>query len=108
MTSRRIADLHLELARVHTALAEALASTERGDDWIDQDGSPLGRRRHLELARTGVVKCSRVGRSVLVRRSDIDAYLASRAVVVVDEAADEEREIARVVGMIGRNRKGAR
>jgi hypothetical protein len=44
------------------------------DDWIDQDESPLGRRRHLDLVRRGALPGKKEGKRVLVRRADIDAY----------------------------------
>jgi excisionase family DNA binding protein len=49
--------------------------TASGEDWIDQAASPLGRKRHLELARDGLIPSSRVGRKVLMRRRDIDEFL---------------------------------
>ena len=48
------------------------------DDWIDQVASPLGRRRHLALARRGELPAVKDGKRVLVRRSDLEAYLARR------------------------------
>lgn len=59
------------------------ARLEKGmarQELVDQNGSPLGRRRHLELVREGKLRAVREGRRVLVRRSDIDAYLADHEV----------------------------
>ena len=71
---RAIADAIDEL--VEARLAKGAARAEL----IDQDDSPLGRRRHLELVREGKLRAMRDGRRVLVRRADIDAYLAEREV----------------------------
>ncbi|MEZ4293992.1 MAG: hypothetical protein R3B70_03365 [Polyangiaceae bacterium] len=47
-----------------------------GDDWIDQRTSPLGRRRHNELCRSGELGGARkVGRSWKVRRSVLNAWI---------------------------------
>lgn len=56
---------------VEARLAKGTAASE----WIDQKDSPLGRRRHLELVRTGVLRGVREGRRVLVRRAEIETYL---------------------------------
>jgi excisionase family DNA binding protein len=57
-----------------------IAKGVSGTEWIDQATSPLGRRRHLRLVRQGVLRGVREGRRVLVRRKDIDAYLATKTV----------------------------
>ncbi len=92
----RIGDVVVE------AIKEMLDVDAGKTEWIDQAHSPLGRRRHLELVRTGVLRASRDGRKVLVRRVDIDAYLAKHQVIRVDENADEEREVAKVLSTMGR------
>lgn len=48
----------------------------READWVDQHESPLGKRRHLELVRAGVLPGSKRGRRVFVRRTDIEAFIA--------------------------------
>lgn len=65
-------------------------------EWVDQNASPLGHRRHLELVRRGALAASRSGKRVLVRRSDLDAYLAEHATatVQVDEAPENEAAAA--------------
>lgn len=55
-------------------------------EWVDQHSSPLGRRRHCKLARSGVLPSHKHGRRWLVRRSDLDTYLASHGTPTPDEA----------------------
>jgi len=62
-----------ELVRVEVSKGQAAA------EWIDQGSSPLGRRRHLDLVRNGALPGTRSGKLVLVRRADLDAYLAEHA-----------------------------
>lgn len=45
------------------------------DDWIDQHGSPLGRRLHCAAAREGRLAARKVGRRWLVRRTDLEAFI---------------------------------
>lgn len=47
------------------------------DDWVDQTTSPLGRRRHCELARRSAFPAFRDGRRWRARRADVDAYITS-------------------------------
>jgi hypothetical protein len=67
----------LELAL--TSIRELVSEADR-DAWVDQVTSPLGRRRHCELARRGLLAGARKDRGRwYVRRREIDAYLESRA-----------------------------
>jgi len=80
------------------AFADALApylapyfDTQPSDDvsYFSQYDSPLGRKRHLELVRTGALAGSKVGRLVLVRRAHVRAYVEQGTTRV--EAAWEGR-----------------
>lgn len=67
------------------AFAEALIPyirdrLERSDGSSDpafysQANSPLGRRRHLELARRGTLQARKVGRLVLIPREVVHAFI---------------------------------
>lgn len=94
-------DLRLKLHTLIDQIVDAIEATA-APDWVDQTNSPLGRRRHLELARTGVLKSTKDAGKVRIRRADIDAYLLKKSVIRVDEKADESREIARVLSTMGR------
>ena len=72
-----ILDIDALEARIREIACEVLRAElgERGDDWIDQARSPLGRRTHCRLVRTGAPPGVSVHRRVLVRRCDPDAYI---------------------------------
>jgi excisionase family DNA binding protein len=86
--------------RIRAVVRDLLASEDRGDDWIDQAHSPLGRRTHCRLVREGVIPGVRVHRRVLVRRRDLDAYVvghaASATMTVADDGDAEAIAFARV------------
>lgn len=92
-------------ARMRAVAREEInaARDASADDWIDQNRSPLGRKLHCALVRTGVLPGVKVHRRVLVRRRDLDAYLEShrQAVVVVDESLE-----ARMLARVGARRVG--
>lgn len=81
---RRIGDAVLEI--VQATIRQGLAESE----WVDQESSPLGRRRHLELARRKVLRSTKEGRRVLIRRDDLNAYLESKG--LASARTDEEDE----------------
>lgn len=91
-----MADLATDLASIIARLVDArlearLAELRPAQDWIDQSASPLGRRAHLAAVRRGELPGRRVGKKVLVRRADLDAYIAERGAVRVEpEAARRE------------------
>lgn len=83
---RLLGEAVAELVSAH--VSKGAASTE----WVDQNDSPLGRRRHLDLVRTGVLPGKKDGRRVLVRRADLDAYLAVKPKAPPVGAAPEEEQ----------------
>lgn len=86
-------------------LVDLVEAAKPADDWVDQKTSPLGRERHCTLVRTGALKGVKDGRRIMVRRVDVEAYIAKHQVIKVDEKADEDREAARILAMM--NRKSA-
>jgi hypothetical protein len=96
--------LRMKLHALIDEIADVL-ETGGGDEWVDQTRSPLGRKKHLALAKRGVLPASKEGKQVLIKRSHIESYLATKKVIVVDGEAEEEREVAKVIGMLGRGRK---
>ncbi len=85
---------------VSEMVAGFVAQAAAGAEWVDQSTSPLGRRRHLQLVRDGVLPSVHDKRRRLVRRADINRYLDGRGrEVAVDEDADEtEAMTARILG----------
>ena len=70
-------------------LRELLQPPTASPQYYSQLDSPLGRRRHLELARRGTLPRKKVGRMVLVRREDLDAFIDSQHPVSAAEPYDE-------------------
>jgi excisionase family DNA binding protein len=84
---RSLAELLAEM--VEAAVDERLA----GAEFYDQRTSPLGKRRHLELARAGKFPSVKVGTKVLVRREDLHAFMEREGIrrgkAPEDEGVDE-------------------
>lgn len=95
-------------AKLHALVDEIADMLEKGggDEWVDQNHSPLGKQKHLALAKSGKLPASKDGRQVFVRRSDIDAYLAKKRVVVaIDETADIEAEANKLFAKLNGGRR---
>lgn len=90
---------------VERFVRECFRERDARDEWIDQDASPLGRRRHLALVRLGRLAAVKDGKRVLVKRSDLDAYLGEHRVVRRGESPrrSEESEQAETIaaGLLG-------
>lgn len=87
---------------VRAVLRDELARVAHEDDWIDQGHSPLGRKLHCALWRSGVLPGRKLHRKVLVRRRDLDAYVeqygATPANAEPDVSADNEAAVLARVG----------
>jgi hypothetical protein len=105
MSSRSALDelahgLELALAGLRKLMSEADPA-----DWLDQAASPLGRRRHCELARSGGLAGARkVNGRWLVRRREIDAYIESHARVPA-QTQSTETEIAEILHFAAARRR---
>jgi hypothetical protein len=78
-------------------LADAIEAQPSTPKYYDQATSPLGRRRHLELARHGAFPHVKDGRRVLVRVEDVQAFLDAKRVVRVTSRDDDDTEAERLV-----------
>ncbi len=99
-------ELRRELHALIEKIVDAIEGSTSGE-WVDQKASPLGRARHCELVRTGKLKGVKEGRRVMVKRADVEAYLAKHAVVRVDAAADDVAEVARVKALLEKKSRAA-
>jgi len=89
------------VSAIDELIAARLAGGFAASEWVDQCSSPLGRRRHLALVRSGVLRGVKEGRRVLVRRSDLDAYLAGhRPPPTIERDDDVEGMIRAIAGGI--------
>jgi excisionase family DNA binding protein len=83
------------------ALVRAELARPDQDEWLDQNRSPLGRRRHLALVREGKLPGHKDGKRVLVRRRDLDSYIEAQQVTMrlpraVHERDEVDDELARL------------
>jgi hypothetical protein len=69
--------------------ANANTDAEPDDAWIDQTRSPLGRRLHCALARSGALPARKVGRRWLVRCADVSAYIVEHGRAAEPSSTDE-------------------
>lgn len=83
---RRLADDIDELVEAK------LAKSAAGGEWVDQKTSPLGRKKHLRLARQGKFPSKKEGRQVLVRRDDLNAYLERHGIARGTRNEDDDVE----------------
>lgn len=87
---------------VKATIDEGLASGE----WVDQHHSPLGRRRHLDLCAAGKLPSKKLGKLVLVKRDDMNAFI-ERAGVARGRRAEEE-DVVDIVDRITQRAEGRR
>jgi len=92
----KLAELYEDLARVHSELAR-----EDGDELFDQKTSPLGRKLHCRLIRSGQLPGYQAGRRLLAKKSDVLAYLEQHRVKPTDPAVgtqDEDEDLLAAIG----------
>lgn len=85
---------------VKATIDEGLA----GGEWVDQHHSPLGKRRHLELCRTRKLPSQKLGKRVLVRRDDMNAFI-EREGMTRGKRLDEEDVVDIVERIESRGRR---
>ncbi|MGO9836443.1 MAG: helix-turn-helix domain-containing protein [Polyangiaceae bacterium] len=88
------------VSRKAKRVAAVAIALNAGADWLDQYDSPLGKRKHLELCRKGVLPCRKNGKQRLVRRRDIDAHIEGERARVENRQQDVE-EIDRELAALG-------
>ena len=66
------------LAPFMAAALAKVAQTDPEDGWVDQRCSPLGRRLHCALSRRGILPARKLGRRWLVKRADVETYIAEQ------------------------------
>lgn len=81
---RKIIEGQSELVRAEIAIAA------NANDWVEQKHSPLGRRKHLQLAREGAFPSQKHGKRVLVRRADLNAYIEKHGIARGEQSETEE------------------
>lgn len=78
-------------ARIESKLAER-QQAGGADPWVSQSDSPLGRKLHCKLVRTGALEGSKIGRQVLVRKSVLDRFIEAHKVAPAarSQSADDD------------------
>lgn len=77
----------------------------KANDTIDQEHSPLGRRRHMELCRAGKLEATKDGRRWIVTRAEMLRYLREHPHHRKRGAEDEDDD-AMLDTMLGRDTSG--
>lgn len=92
LTPAALKERGLRMIAEGQALVIEATIAERGaaNDWVDQNHSPLGKRQHLELARTGKLPSRKHRNRILVRRDDLNAYIESQGIRRGKHLDDEE------------------
>ena len=94
------------LLKAIDAYVGVLLDTRKSDDeWVDQNASPLGKFAHMQAVKQGRLAGVKHGKLILVRRSDLNFYLAKHSVKhrfprpTSGETIDEDRasEVAAAV-----------
>jgi hypothetical protein len=90
------------LAAIDRYLQVVIAERASADEWVDQDTAPLSRRAYLKAARRGDLKAVKIGRRILVRRSDLDAFFQRHPSPppALDHAPNDERTPAEIAAAV--------
>jgi len=88
------AALRLLAAALAPHLRQHFTPTEAEAGYYSQHDSPLGRTRHLELARRGTLPATKLGRRVLVPRDRVHAYIEQHRAAPRLEPADDADVLA--------------
>lgn len=83
------AALRLLAAALVPHLSQHFKPTDAQTGYYSQHDSPLGRTRHLELARRGTLPAIKVGRRVFVLRESVHAYIEQHRAAPRPESADD-------------------
>ncbi len=100
--------IHAAAARFADDIATAIELQAGGTEWVDQNDSPLGKRRHLEACRRGDISSHKEGKRVLAKRVDIDAFIKSRPSASSTDVTttDEVDDILAKAGLPAHRRAG--
>ncbi len=77
------------LAGVRDLVRAAVARHGAASDYYDQTTSPLGRRRHNELARSGKIPATKLHGRWMIRKDDLREYIERNGIKGVRREQDE-------------------
>lgn len=109
MTALR-AGLEAAAIRFASDLADLIEGTTKLPEWVSQNDSPLGSRRHRELVRAGAFpNAKRLGKKVLVPRADLEKYLEEHPALTREQETGETSADKKAAERLGlRPVKGSR
>ncbi|MDC3985784.1 helix-turn-helix domain-containing protein [Polyangium jinanense] len=86
-----IAALATLLRYAGSIMREAIEANPGGNGggFYDAKTAPMGRTAFLRLAREGAFKATKIGRKVLARKDEVDAWIESRATIAPHRSARE-------------------
>ena len=88
--------------RFAEAIADAFENASSLPEWVSQNESPLGNRRHRELVRAGVFpRAKRDGKRVLIHRADIAKYLDEHPALTREQETGEGSADKRAAERLG-------
>ncbi len=98
------AALKQQIADAAMAFAEAvIKAVQSPAEWVDQTTcAPMSKRRYLALCAEGALPARKDGRRVLVKRSDMEAYLDKHPRLTREQETGEgsaEQELAKAMGL---------
>lgn len=73
-------------------LKKEFHDSDPSQEFYSQKNSPLGRRMHLELVRSGDLKGSKVGKLILVPRIELHAYIEAHEIPPRSSSDDDTVE----------------
>lgn len=94
--ARRLPQMREEMLSLVNRIFDAIEDSS--GEYFDQHTSPLGKSRHLRLARAGAIPSSKDGRRILMKASDVHAYIAKHVRVPAKDL--EEGEVDSVVRLV--------
>ena len=92
-TARRQLAAGALLGALDGYVRELLGDVAGANEWVDQHMSPLGKRAHMEAVRRGDLRGVKHGRRILVRRAELNSFLANRSVKHCTATDDSRRGI---------------
>jgi hypothetical protein len=91
---------------IEAGIGEIVKARLAALDWVDQHHSPLKKRVHLELARSGKVPSRKIGAQVFIRVEDLNAYIDKHGLARGRREADEDED--EIIERVTRNAGGTR
>ncbi|MFI5299587.1 MAG: hypothetical protein ACHREM_15975 [Polyangiales bacterium] len=81
------------LQRLATLVGEEPDGPSSSSDWMRRSGSPLPTKTLRALERDGTIRTARLGKHVLIHRTDHDTFIATHSATIAStDAVDDEED----------------